>query len=200
MNLVTRYPPQETTGSLPGLRGLEHIGLAVPDLEQATDFFAEVLGWPVVYATGPFADPGGTWMADNFGLHPRAAVRELALVRTPFVNFELLEGTAPDQDERWPRLLDIGGLHLSLYVDDVGPALEHLVARGCTSLGAVKAFLGPEAGERAEFAHLRTPIGLYLELVSFPHGRAYEPEVAIAGWNPARPDDHARAAFAPPAG
>ena len=57
MNLVTRYPPQETTVSLPGLRGLEHIGLAVPDLEQATDFFAEVLGWPVVYATGPVLNP-----------------------------------------------------------------------------------------------------------------------------------------------
>jgi hypothetical protein len=73
--------------------------------------------------------------------------------------------------------------------------LEHLVALGCVSLGGRKDFLGPEAGERAEFAHLRTPIGLYLELVSFPHGRAYEPHVEIAGWNPAEPDAHARDAL-----
>lgn len=183
------------TGSLPGFRGLEHIGLAVRDLRQATDFFADVLGWPVVFLAGPFADPDGTWMSDNFDIHPRAAVRELALVRSPFVNFELLEGTAPDQDTRWPRLLDIGGLHLALYVDAVAPALEHLVGLGCESLGGSKPFQGPEAGEAADFAHLRTPIGMYIELVSFPHGRAYEAGAELIGWNPARPDAHARSAL-----
>lgn len=196
MSIRTRYEPQDCTAGLPGLRGLEHIGLAVPDLREATSFFAEVLGWPVVYAAGPFEDPDGTWMADNFAIHPRASVRELALVRSPLVNFELLEGTAPDQDTRWPRLLDIGGLHLSLYVDDVPAAIAYLVGQGCESLGGHKDFQGPEAGEGAEFGHLRTPFGLHLEMVTFPHGRAYEPHVAIAGFNPARPDALARRALA----
>ena len=30
--------------ALPGLRGVDHIGITVPDMEQATAFFVDVLG------------------------------------------------------------------------------------------------------------------------------------------------------------
>ena len=29
---------------MPGMRGLDHFGLTVPDMEQAVDFFCDVLG------------------------------------------------------------------------------------------------------------------------------------------------------------
>lgn len=196
----TRYEAQATQAGLPGLRGLDHLGLCVRDLRAATTFFAEVLGWPVVFATGPFADPDGDWMSVNFGLHPRAVVSELAHVRTPFVNLELIEGSAPDQAREVPRMLDVGGFHVAVYVDDVTVAAAYLEAHGCTVLGAPKPFMGPEAGEDATFAHLRTPIGMYLELVSYPRGKAYEPEVDITAWNPAAPDALAHDALAGAAG
>ena len=44
-----------TERGLPGLRGAEHIGFTVPDLEQATDFFVNVIGCEAVYDLGPFA-------------------------------------------------------------------------------------------------------------------------------------------------
>ena len=31
-------------GGLPGLRGVDHVGITVPDIEQATAFFVDVLG------------------------------------------------------------------------------------------------------------------------------------------------------------
>lgn len=131
-------------------------------------------------------------MFDNFGLHPRAAVRELVHVRTPLLNLELFEGTAPDQTTTWPRMLDIGGLHIAVYVDDPAAALTYLTDRGCTALGGTKPFTGPEAGEDAKFVHRRTSFGMYPESVSYPHGRAYENAASLASWNPTQPDDLAR--------
>ena len=43
-----------TTG-IPGLRGTEHIGFTVPDLEEATRFFVDVIGCELIYTLGPFA-------------------------------------------------------------------------------------------------------------------------------------------------
>ena len=177
-----------TTAGLPGLRGLEHVAVSVPNLDAATEFFQRVLGWPVAFVAGPFADSDGDWMARNFDLHPRAAVRELAVVRSPLVNFELLEGTAPDQSTSWPRLLDIGGLHLALYVDDIDTAHKYLVDQGCESLGGTKPLGGPETGDGAAFGHLRTPFGLYLELITYPHGRRYEATSTVLAFNPSQPD------------
>ena len=39
---------------LPGLRRLDHIGVTVPDLEEATSFFVDVLGCEYLYSLGPF--------------------------------------------------------------------------------------------------------------------------------------------------
>jgi len=187
-------PVAPLPAGLPGLRGLEHVGFTVPDLKLATDFFAEVLGWPVIYAFTPTSDPVGNFMAENFGLHPRARVHRLAHVRSPLLNFELFEGSAPDQATTWPRMLDIGGLHLAVYVDNIVEGLNYLVDRGCTPFGVPKDFVGLEAGEAAQFVHVRTPFGLYLELVTYPNGRHYHDHATLLTWNPAKPDSHARAA------
>jgi catechol 2,3-dioxygenase-like lactoylglutathione lyase family enzyme len=181
--------------SLPGLRGLEHIGIVVPDLTQATTFFETVLGWPTVFTAGPFFDPEGDSMSRNFDLHPRSRVNQLALVRSPLVNFELFQGSAPDQLLMWPRLLDVGGLHLAVYVDDIGAAVDYLVTNGGESLGGHKPLGGPEEGPGAEFGHVRTPFGLYLEVISYPAGRAYETAADILAFNPAAPDAIAREAI-----
>jgi catechol 2,3-dioxygenase-like lactoylglutathione lyase family enzyme len=43
------------TGALPGLLGVEHIGLTVPNLEAATKFFVDVLGAEALFDVGPFS-------------------------------------------------------------------------------------------------------------------------------------------------
>ena len=39
--------------ALPGLVGTDHIGFTVPDLDEADDFFVDVLGCTHVYSLGP---------------------------------------------------------------------------------------------------------------------------------------------------
>lgn len=39
---------------LPGIRGTDHIGFTVPDMEQAHEFFVNVIGCQHVYSLGPY--------------------------------------------------------------------------------------------------------------------------------------------------
>ena len=39
---------------LPGLRGAEHLGITVPDLDEAERFLVDVLGAELIYSLGPF--------------------------------------------------------------------------------------------------------------------------------------------------
>ena len=54
---------------LPGLRGVDHFGFTVPDLEQARTFLVEVLGCEYLFSLGPF-DRDGEWMQEHLNVEP----------------------------------------------------------------------------------------------------------------------------------
>ena len=43
-NVVTSNVASSIKGGIPGMCGVDHIGLTVPNLEEATEFFVDVLG------------------------------------------------------------------------------------------------------------------------------------------------------------
>ncbi|MEU6602554.1 VOC family protein [Streptomyces flaveolus] len=167
---------------LPGLRGVEHIGFTVPDLDEATDFFVDVIGCEFVYSLGPYRSDEN-WMAEHLGVHPRAVIRELRFFRCANgPNFEIFQYDAPDQQPAPPRNSDVGGHHLAFYVEDLDAAVAHLRARGVTVLGEPTSSKGPADGQR--WVYFLTPWGMQLELVSFPSGKAYEENAPVVLWQP----------------
>ena len=158
---------------LQGLRRTDHIGLTVPDLEQAVTFFRELLGASELYRAGPF-QADDDWMQKHLGVHPRAVIRQLAVVRLGTgPDLELFEYGAPDQKRNAPANSDIGAAHLAFYVDDMGAAVRELRARGLTILGEPMTMQeGPSSG--LTWLYFLSPWGLQLELVSAPGGLAYE--------------------------
>jgi glyoxylase I family protein len=167
---------------LPGLRGVEHIGFTVPDLDEATDFFVDVIGCEFVYSLGPYRSDEN-WMAEHLGVHPRAVIRELRFFRCANgPNFEIFQYDAPDQQPTPPRNSDVGGHHLAFYVEDLDAAVAHLRARGVTVLGEPTSSKGPADGQR--WVYFLTPWGMQLELVSFPRGKAYEENAPVVLWQP----------------
>lgn len=174
------------SAGMPGLRGLDHVGFTVPDLEQATRFFVDVIGCRLVHALGPFSDDGN-WMAEHLNVHPRAKVREIRFFRCGHgSNFELFEYDAPDQAREPPRNSDVGGHHLAFYVDDMPAAVAYLRAHGLRVLGEPTTRRdGPSAGKT--WVYFLSPWGMQLELVSFPQGQAYERDADVRLWHPADP-------------
>jgi catechol 2,3-dioxygenase-like lactoylglutathione lyase family enzyme len=58
---------------IPSLRGHEHTGVTVPNLQQAIDFFVDVVACELITRFGPFRDDIGSFMADTLNVHPRRA-------------------------------------------------------------------------------------------------------------------------------
>lgn len=156
-----------------GLRGLDHVGLTVPDLDEALKFFREVFGAVVLVRHEPY-QPAANVNITNFARHPDTAVRGIALVRIAGSIIELLAYDTPDRNPEPPRNSDAGGHHVAFYVDDLDLAIERLRATGIEVLGEPLPFSGHEAGPGARFVYARTPWGLFLELVTYPEGKAYQ--------------------------
>ncbi|MER8971145.1 MULTISPECIES: VOC family protein [unclassified Mesorhizobium] len=174
--------------SIPGTRGHDHTGVTVPDMEQAVDFFTEVVGCKKAMSFGPFADDKGTFMQDLLGVDPKAVIEEITLVRCGHgSNIELFKYTAPDQKDLTPRNSDIGGFHIAFYVDDIAAAKAYLDGKGVkTRMGPLPVTEGPAAGQT--ILYFRAPWGLQLEAISYPNGMAYEKDAETVLWSPKNPE------------
>ena len=168
---------------LPGVRGINHIGLTVPDLVQAESFFTDVMGCEKATSFEPFMDDKGTFMQDLLDVDPRAVVEEITLMRCGFgSNIELFKYTAPDQKTVTARNSDIGGHHIAFYVDDIDAVAADLKAKGIrTLMGPLPVSDGPAAGQ--SIIYFFAPGCLQLEAISFQQGMAYEKDGGPILWS-----------------
>lgn len=175
------------TMSLPGLRGTDHIGFTVPNLQQAVDFFVDVIGCEPFYQLGPF-QATDDWMQTHLNVHPRAVMCKLQFLRCANgSNFEIFEYEAPDKNTEQPKNSDVGGHHLAFYVDDINAAIAYLKEKGVRVLGEPTVRTsGPNGGQ--SWVYFLTPWGMQLELVSYPDGKGYEKETERRLWHPAFPE------------
>jgi len=164
---------------VPGLLGIDHVGITVPSVGDAVAWFEDVLGCTSPLAFGPFS--GVDAILD---VHPDAVVQHIQHVRCgngPSV--ELFQYASPDQDTEFRRNSDIGGKHLAFYVRHIDKAVATMQTKGVEKLaGPLAVTAGPAAGQTINY--FRTPFGTYLELISYPHGMAYEDTVATPLWDP----------------
>jgi muconolactone delta-isomerase len=164
----------ESSGGIPGLRGVDHFGVTVPDIEAAAKFFIDVIGCEKFYPLGPIQSESD-WMHTHLNVHPRAVIRIQFLRCKSGANIELFEYASPDQRQELPKNSDYGGHHLAIYVDDFDRALEYLRSKGVEILGEPTVrTAGPSAGQT--WIYFLTPWGMQMEMVSYPNGKAYEKE------------------------
>jgi len=168
------------------MRGVDHVGVTVPDLDEAERFLVDVLGAVHVYTLGAKRSDDDEWMTEQLGVHPRTVIREIRFYRLGHgTNLEVFQYDAADGQAGPPRNSDLGGHHLALYVDDLDAAIAHLRAHGVDVMGVPVASAGASAGQR--WIYFRAPWGLQFELVSFPDGKAYEADASVRLWHPAHP-------------
>lgn len=173
----------DATG-VPGLLGVDHVGITVPDIDEAAAWFADMLGCSSPLAFGPFSDSEGTFMQDYLDVNPRAVIDKIQHMRCgdgPSV--ELFQYSSPDQDQEFRLNSDVGGHHVAFYVTDIESAVATLTSRGAEKLmGPLPVEEGPAAGQSINY--FKTPFGTYVELISYPDGMAYEADAAAPLWNP----------------
>jgi glyoxylase I family protein len=170
---------QSTTRAIPTATNVDHVGWTVPDLEAGVDFLVNVLGGEEIFRAGPFSDPSGEWMTDHFAVHPRASTRVVMVRLGSTQVVELLAWDSPDGPGVWPMPSALGATHLAISVGDIGAAMEYLEGHGCVAYGGPLLLEGvPQAG--VTILQMQTPIGLWLELFSYPDQELpYERSTAV---------------------
>ena len=169
-------------------RGIDHIGITVPDLEAATRFLVEAFGAEVLYDTHTREDKpqAGAGAERRLDLAPGieiVAIRMMRLQNGPGIELFAMDGAAQGAAAR-PS--DYGLQHFALYVDDMEAARERFTRAGGVLFSEARPLPPLEAGAGNEFCYGRTPWGTVIEFVSYPSAQPYREQTRLRRWTPAR--------------
>ena len=123
--------PGQANGQL-GLVGMDHVGITVPDIDEAVGWFEDVMGCVAPLTFGPFGDPTGTFMQDLLDVHPRAVIEQITQVRCGAQRQHRalpVHGAGPAHD--LPEELRLGRATTSRSTStDIDAAVAYMVAKG----------------------------------------------------------------------
>jgi catechol 2,3-dioxygenase-like lactoylglutathione lyase family enzyme len=175
------------------VRAIEHVGITVPDIEEATRFFVEAFGAQQLYDM--LDEPlGGPEVEAGLGIPAGAVIEVIRMLRLGNgPNLELFSYSGVAQAQ--PVVpSDYGIQHICIYVDDIDAAADRLTRAGGTLLSRPGELPGGDAGQGNRYVYTRTPWGSTIELVTYPSAQAYERHTSARRWRPLQtsPGDHAK--------
>lgn len=166
-------------------RGIQHIGVTVPDLDAATRFFVEGLGAKIAYdgLTTDDEPRQGAEVERQLGLPKGAAIhKQRFLVIGEGPGLEVFEISGDQRPAA--GLADFGLNHISFYCDDIDACLERLVAAGGEALSEVHENSRHEDTEGNGSVYVKAPWGMLIELQTIPNGHYYPEDSEAEVWMP----------------
>lgn len=167
-------------------RGINHIGLTVPNIDDATAFFKEGLNGKIAYDSQTKNDPprAGESVEQVLGLeHGAKIIKKRMMVFGNGPNIELFEFQDAHQDSP-NQLQDYGFTHISFYVDDFNSALEKVKQAGGTPISEPHENTRYEDTEGNQTVYVKTPWGSLIELQTVPNGFYYPPDSEATVFTP----------------
>ena len=170
--------------AMPGMKGAQHLGITVPNAQEAVDFFVDVIGCEAFFTIGPFGPYKDNWMKKNLNVHKKAIIEVAHFVRCGNgTNLEIFQYTSPDQSRDYVKNSDWGGNHLAFYVEDFDDARAYLKNKGVKLLGGPNHIDGGGA-DGLRWQYFLAPWGQTLEIVSYPNGMGYMKQTMRRMWDP----------------
>ncbi|WP_180536403.1 VOC family protein [Staphylococcus haemolyticus] len=158
-------------------RGINHIGLTVPDIEAATAFFKEGLNGKIAYDSQRKTDEprGGETVEHILGLEEGASIihkRMMVFGNGP--NIEMFEFKDAHQGQV-QTLQDIGYTHISFYIEaeHFDEAVKQLTQAGGQPISEPHVNTKYEDTEGNQTVYVKSPWGSLIELQTVPNGFYY---------------------------
>ena len=167
-------------------RGIEHIGITVPDHAEAVDFLSRAFGCEVLFSlTGKDRAPlRGADMGGKNGLRRDAAIVAVSVLRfANGPNIEVFEIDRPGT-QKGVNIADIGISHFSITVDDIDAACARFAVAGGTLLDGPYDLAGQEEGPGNRGRFGLTPWGLLIEFEQLPSPMSYDVDTDATRWLP----------------
>ncbi|MDZ7322570.1 VOC family protein [Kosakonia sacchari] len=169
------------------IRGIDHIGITVPDIEEATRFLIDALGAELIYqAVSPEdEDLDNEAQQKTLRLVPGTTITSIRMLKLQDgPGIELFEMHGPEQREPL-RASDFGLQHFAVYSDDIGAALKRFNTAGGEVFTTPQPLGFPmEEGAGNCFCYGRTPWGSIVEFITWPTPMPYEQETTLRRWKP----------------
>lgn len=184
---VTQLTPQ-ATGAEPAhaIRGIDHVGITVPDIAAASGFLERAVGAIPLYDVQSETAPpmAGAEVEQQLGVPPGAQITHMRLMRIGnAANIELFQfAEAPQADAA--GLQDFGLQHIALYTDDIGEAAARFADAGGTLLSPPHDLAAQEGGPHNRGVYGRAPWGTLIEFIATPDGVDYPADCAFPRWKP----------------
>lgn len=166
--------------------GVEHIGITVPDMDSAEEFFHQAFNAVTLYSLIDKNDPPASGKDINAlnGIDTSSAMSEVRMLRLGNgANIELFSLTQYGRKEA-VGINDMGITHIGVYCDNIALATERFVAAGGTLLKGPNPLSGCEAGYGNHFHFGKTPWGMLIEFICFPSPLKYNKTTKLKRWNP----------------
>ncbi len=176
------------SGSAPLPRGINHIGITVPDIDAATTFLSDGLGARVAYdgLTTDDEPRGGHETETQLGLPSGATIRRQRMVVIGTgPSLELFEIDGPQEPA--VGLVGLGLTHISFYVDDIEGVRARLIDAGGEALSEVHGNSRYEDSPGNGSVYVRAPWGTLIELQTIPEGYYYPADSEAEVWTPPKP-------------
>ncbi|WP_138465760.1 VOC family protein [Poseidonocella sp. HB161398] len=167
-------------------RGIEHVGITVPDHDAAVAFFARAFGTEVLFSltSKDRAPLPGTELEAKNGLRRGTAIVAVSMLRFGNgANLEIFEIDRPGAAQG--GISETGISHFSITVEDIDAASAAFAAAGGELLEGPYALTGQEEapGNRGRFG--LTPWGLLIEFEALPSPVRYDGAPSAPRWLPA---------------
>lgn len=185
LNLVLFFSANEkaTAQTGAGILGIDHVGINVPNLNEAVTFFTNVLGFTPVTQLGPLP-LDAAWKELN-RMNPATGAVTIKMINAGTgASIEVFEYADNKGNKKQPGADDAGASHIAFYTKDIHAAVKYLRSKGIKIVG--EPFLMPSGDTAGEtWVYFETPWGAKMELVSYPEGKGYEktnPKTVL--WSP----------------
>lgn len=153
--------------------GLQHIGLTVPDMEQAVRFFETVFGAVTIMECGS-VDADDAFMRRHLGVPAGCRIKDQRVLQVGAGGaLELFEYSGPASRAEVKHNGEVGAAHVAFEVENAYEAGDRLRRAGVDVLdGPTLIDSGPMEG--LVWLYLRAPWGQYLEVLSADGPLGYE--------------------------
>ncbi|MCM3727861.1 VOC family protein [Neobacillus cucumis] len=169
------------------IRGIDHIGLTVPDIEEATEFFKKVFNAKVCYDvhTPDMPPQRGKSAKRNVNLPEGTSIDHIRLLRignTPCVELFHIK---TNKQSVVDTIVNFGLTHLAFYTDNIELSAKKFVEAGgtlCSDPHPLPSEI--EGGEKNYWVYGQAPWGSLIELISYSSGIHYPEKSEVDRWTP----------------
>lgn len=174
------------------VRGIDHIGLTVPDIDEATVFFKKVFDAKVCYDvhTPNMPPQQGESAKKNVNLPSGASIDHIRLLRIGDAPTIELFHIHSNEQSVIDTIVNFGLTHLAFYTDNIELTARKFVEAGGTLCSNPHPLTSEiEGGEKNYWVYGQAPWGSLIELISYESGINYPDTIEATRWQPAPIED-----------